>query len=107
VVGLAILSIFVTRESSPDRTLAPVTGAPQATSSSRPFSPLGFASHAHEVRAEAQECCPKNALIQASSRGGSLSGEAAELGEPGGQGRDRTADLAVFSRVRPIRIRPA
>jgi hypothetical protein len=26
---------------------------------------------------------------------GSLRSEAAELGEPGGQGRDRTADLAV------------
>jgi hypothetical protein len=36
-----------------------------------------------------------------------LSAEAAELGEPGGQGRDRTADLAVFSRARLVRRRPA
>jgi hypothetical protein len=31
----------------------------------------------------------------------------AELGEPGGQGRDRTAGLAVFSQVRRVQIRPA
>jgi hypothetical protein len=35
---------------------------------------------------------------------GSLSAEAAELGEPGGQGRDRTADLAVFSRWTPCAV---
>ncbi len=37
---------------------------------------------------------------------GNPSGEAAGLGVPGGQGRDRTADLAVFSRVLLIRVRP-
>jgi hypothetical protein len=42
-----------------------------------------------------------------SSSGEAPSSEAAELSEPGGQRRDRTADLAVFSRVRRIQIRPA
>jgi hypothetical protein len=37
---------------------------------------------------------------------GSPNSQPAELGERCGQGRDRTADLAVFSRVRPIQIRP-
>jgi hypothetical protein len=37
---------------------------------------------------------------------GSPTSEAAELDECGGQGRDRTADLAVFSRVRTIQMRP-
>jgi hypothetical protein len=36
-----------------------------------------------------------------------LEANSAELGEPGGQGRDRTADLAVFSRVRLVRLRAA
>jgi hypothetical protein len=38
---------------------------------------------------------------------GRLRVEPAELDEAGGQGRDRTADLAVFSRVRLVQLRAA
>jgi hypothetical protein len=51
--------------------------------------------------------CPNDApQSEGSSSGEAPSSEAAELSEPGGQGRDRTADLAVFSRMPLIRNRP-
>jgi hypothetical protein len=42
---------------------------------------------------------PQRCLNPGLVQRGSPSAETAELGEPGGQGRDRTADLAVFSRT--------
>jgi hypothetical protein len=65
-----------------------------------PWSPPCFADGAGRLWL-------KNASILGSSERGSPSSKAAELGESSGQGRDRTADLAVFSRLRRIQIRPA
>jgi hypothetical protein len=65
-----------------------------------------------EDRAAMPQRCPNPGLVQR----GSLSVHAAELGEPGGQRRDRTADLAVQPSethpdpsgiIRLRRIRPA
>ena len=56
---------------------------------------------------EANGTCLNDASMLRIVQWGSPSGEAAELHELGGQGRDRTADLAVFSRVRLVRFRPA
>jgi excisionase family DNA binding protein len=54
---------------------------------------------------EVNGTCLNDASISRIVQRGSATGHAVDLGERGGQGRDRTADLAVFSQVSLIRVR--